>query len=40
MKIAGTSFKANWCGGCESGLGGIMRKDGTKEFKRSKNVCY
>ena len=34
------AFKVNWCGGCEAGLGGIMHKNGTKEFKLPKKCCH
>ena len=33
-------LKADWSGGWEAGLGGLMRKDGTKEFKPLKNCCH
>ena len=34
------AFKANWCGGCEAGSGGMMHRNGTKEFKHPKNCSH
>ena len=33
-------FKADWCGRCETGSGGMMHKDGTKKFKPPINSCH
>ena len=33
-------IKANCCSRCEAGTGGMMQKDGTKEFEPPKSCCH
>ena len=35
-----SAFKANWCSGCETGLGGIIHKNRIMQFQFPKSCCH